>query len=80
MLDDVCGMADHAGNEQLAFRQLRRLPDAPFMLVAHVSGFHRIGACIDAQHQVDDVLQRDVRRMRAVPAAPADMVTDAIFR
>ena len=52
----------------------------PFVLVAHVAGFERVGAGIDRQHHVDDVAQRNVGGVRAVPAAPAEVKADAVLR
>jgi hypothetical protein len=78
MLDNVGGVADDAGNEQLAVRQFDVLPDAPFVLVADVAGFDRVRSGVDAEHQVDDVLQRDVGGVRAVPAAPADVEANTV--
>ena len=42
MLDDVGGVANHARNEQLAVRQLRVLPHAPFVLMPDVAGLYRV--------------------------------------
>ena len=80
MLDDIGGMTDDAGNEQLSVRQLDVLPHAPFVLVADVTRFDRIGTGIDAKHQVDDVVERNVGGVRTVPAAPADVEADAVCR
>src|ERR1700728_2220302 len=73
MLYDVGGVADHAGNEQLTLRQFHFLPHAPFVLVADIAGFHRVSAGVHAQHEIDDVGQRDVGGGWAVPDAPADV-------
>ena len=80
MLDDVRRVADDARNKQFAFRQLDVLPHAPFVLVAHVARFDRISAGVRAQHQIDDVLQRNVGGVRAVPASPANVKADAVLR
>src|ERR1700730_2737243 len=50
------------------------------MLVADVAGFNRVGACVNAEHQVDDVPQRNVGGVWAVPASPANVITNAILR
>ena len=80
MLDHVGGMAHHAGQDQPVVGQLGVLPHRPLVLVAHVAGLERIGAGVDRQHHVDDVAHGDVGRVRAVPAAPAEMEADAILR
>src|ERR1700759_3453856 len=49
VLDDIGGVADHAGQDHLVLRQLDILPDLPFMLVANVASLERIGARIDGQ-------------------------------
>ena len=79
VLDDVGGVADDAGQDQLAVGQLGVLPDAPFVLVADVAGLEGVGAGVDLEHDVDDVAHRDVGRVRAVPAAPAEVEADAIL-
>ena len=57
----------------------RVAPDLPFVLVAHVAGFDRVGLRLHLQQQVDDVLERDVGLVRAVPASPADVEAHAVF-
>src|SRR6516165_9875972 len=42
VFDEVGGMADDAWHQHLARRQLRLLPHAPLMLVAHVAGLEGI--------------------------------------
>jgi amidophosphoribosyltransferase len=42
-----------------------------FVRVAHVAGLERKGAGVDPQHHIDDVAERQVCHVRAVPAAPA---------
>ena len=49
------------------------------VLVPRIGGFEQIRLRIDGQHDVDDVLHGDVVQMRAVPAAPAQVITNAIF-
>ena len=41
MLDHVGGVADDAGDQDLAGRQLHLAPHFPFVLVAHVAGLDR---------------------------------------
>ena len=54
-------------------------PHSPFVLVAHVRRLDRVGAGVDAQDEVDDVLQRRVGDVRGVPAAVAEVVADAVL-
>ena len=80
MLDDIGGVADDAGNEHLARRQFRALPHAPFVLVARIGAFDDEGADLHAEDEIDDVLERHVGGVRAGPAAPADVIADAVRR
>ena len=61
------------GDEDLAFRQLDVFPDLPLMIVARVGCFE--GVCTDLylEDYVENVLQRDVVRVRVMGAAPADV-------
>ena len=60
-------------------RQLHVPPHLPLVLVANVARLERVGAGANRQQQVDDVAQRDVGEMRAVPAPPAHVIADAIL-
>src|SRR5262249_21225088 len=80
MLDDVGGVADDAGYQLFPRRQLHALPYAPFVLGARVRALDEIGAGIDLQDQVDDILQRHIAGMRAGPAAPAHVIAHALRR
>src|SRR5579863_1015102 len=80
VLHDVRAVADDAGGQDLAFRQLDVLPDAPFVFVAGIGGFDKVSAGADLENKVDDLSQRNVRRVRSRPASPADVVAHAIFR
>src|SRR5262249_57937597 len=77
-LDDVAGMADYARDQKLSIRQLDVLPHPPFVLVANIAGLHRIRTGVDAQNEIDDVPQWNVRGVRTVPAAPAYVEADAV--
>ena len=79
MLDDVGGMRDHAGHEDLAGWQFGRLPDDMLMLVAGVRGFEQIGLRLHPQHDTDHVDHLDVVGMRAMPAAPTEMISDLLI-
>ncbi len=73
-------MGDDARDENPAVRQLHLFPDGIFVLVARIRAFDQIGLRLDLQQQVDDALELEVESMRAVPAAPAQMIAHAIFR
>src|SRR5579862_3083719 len=60
MLDNVGGMADHAGDENAVRRQLGGFPYPPFMLVTGVSALNDISADFHAQNEVDDIFERHV--------------------
>ena len=45
-----------------------------------VGGLERIALRVDLQHEVDDVLERQVVGVRPVPGAPAQVVAHAVFR
>ena len=52
---DVGGVADYAGDEDLAFGQFHIAPDFVFMLVTHVARFDGISLSLDLEHDVHDV-------------------------
>ena len=80
VLDDIGGVADHAGQNHPAVRQFDVLPELPFVFVADIAGLERIGMRIHRQHDIDDVAHRDVGDVGSVPAAPAQMEADAVLR
>ena len=49
------------------------------MLVPNVAGLDGIGLRLDPEHHVDNVTQRNVGGVRPMPAAPADVIANAIF-
>ena len=55
------------------------LPHRPLVLVARVGLLDAVGADLHLQQQVDDVLQRHVEGVRAVPASPADVIARALL-
>ena len=73
-------MADDAGYQDLAVRQLDLAPHLPFVLVPHIAGLYRVGAGPDLEQQVDDGGERQIGAVRPVPAAPADMIADPVLR
>src|SRR5215471_7543330 len=80
MLDHVGRVAYDAGNDNLPLREFYILPDPPFVLVADVAGLERVALRANGEYEIDNVGERDVGRVRPVPASPADVITDAIFR
>src|SRR5215469_9959558 len=80
VLDQVRGVRDDAGNQDLAVRQLDVLPQVVLVLVPRVGRFNQVGTGLDLEHDVHDVRERDVVGVRAVPAAPAQVVSDAVLR
>ena len=49
------------------------------MFVPHIGGLEGIGLRLYFEDQVDDVLERQIVRVRTVPAAPAQMIALLIF-
>src|SRR5215470_4797456 len=80
MLHHIGGVADDAWDEQPALGHLDVLPHYPFMLMARIRALDHVGADLHAQDQVYDVLERDVADVRARPAAPAHMISNALRR
>src|ERR1700739_3654823 len=60
VLDEIRAVCDDAGDQKLALRQFSILPHPPFVFVARVAGLERIGPGVDAQHDVDGVLQFEI--------------------
>src|SRR6478735_6638417 len=80
VLDAVGRVRNHAGNEDLALRQLHVLPDRIFVLVPCIRRLDQIALRPYPQHQVDQLVEFDVEGVGAVPAAPAQMIADAVLR
>ncbi len=79
MFDEIAVVADDAGHEHLAIRQLHLFPDAPLMIVAGIGRLDGIGARFNFENQIGDVLERHVVFVRPVVAAPAHVKTNALF-
>ena len=47
------------------------------MLVPHIGGLEGIGLRLHLEDQVDDVLERQIMGVRAMPAAPAQVIAHA---
>ena len=56
MFNHIGRMADNAMDQDLIFGQIRVTPDLPFMFVTRVCPLDDIGARIDPQDKIDDIL------------------------
>ena len=74
MLDDIGRMRNEPRHQHLAVGQRHVLPHLPFVLVARISGLETIGADIDPQHEIDDVLDRHVEHIYFGCAAESQKV------
>ncbi len=80
MLDQHGRMADHARDQHLVLRQLGIPPDLPLVLVARVRRLERIGAGVDLQDDVEQVLDLHVVHARSHVDAVAGVVADFLRR
>ncbi len=78
MLDIVGRGIDHARQQQLVVGQCDILPDRPLMRVTRIGCFERDALRPHAKHDLDDLGEIDVVRVRALIIAPADMNADPI--
>src|SRR6516225_1875948 len=78
MLHDVRGMTDHARHQDRAGCELSRSPDIHLVLMPHVRRLERVGLRLNLEGDVDNVFDRYVIDMRAVPAAPAPVVAHVL--
>src|SRR5882672_11268925 len=76
MLHHVGRVADDAGDQHLAFRQLHILPYPPLVLVAWIGAFDHIGPDLHLQDEIHDVFEWYVRGVRTRPAPPTDMIAN----
>ena len=74
MLDDVRVMRDDPGNQHASLGKADVLPQRPLVFVARVGLLDQVIAGGDLEHEIDDVGERRVERVRTVPAPPADVV------
>ena len=79
MLDHRGRVRDHARDQDLVVGQLDVLPDPPLVRVARRRRFDGVGLGLDPQHEVDDVLQREIALVRALPASPAEVVAHPVL-
>src|SRR5207247_11204874 len=68
------------GDNRLALRQPHRLPDVVLVLVTWVGRLERVGAGVDLEEDVDDVLERHVVYTRANVDAVAGVEAHAVRR
>ena len=80
MLDAVRRVGDDARDDDLARRELDVLPNVILVLVARVRGLQGERSCLDLEDDGRDLAQRRVRRVGPVPAPPAHVVADPVFR
>ena len=80
VLDAIRRVGDDTRDQNLALRELDRLPDVILVLVARVCGFEGEGSGLDVQDDWRDLMQRRVGRVGPVPAAPAHVVAHAVVR
>src|SRR4029434_8346262 len=80
MLDEIGGVSDDTRNQDLSGGEFHVAPNFVFMFVADVAGFDQVRLGIDLEHDIDDVAQRKIGGVRAMPAAPADVIAHAIDR
>src|SRR5205823_4063156 len=79
VLDDIVRVADAAGDQDLAVRELDVLPHLPLPLVAWVLIVGEAGGA-DLEDEVGEVGQGDVLRVRTAAAAVADVEADHVRR
>src|SRR5690606_31529177 len=80
VLDDVRCMTNDTRDDDLALGELHVLPDLPLVLMAGVRALEAERLRVDLEHEVDDVLELDIGRVRAVPGAPADVDANLLLR
>ena len=80
VLHQIGRMADHARYEDFPGGQLDVLEDMVFVLVARVRRFEGIGAGVDLQHDVDDILEIHFVDARTDIDAVAGMEADFLGR
>ena len=68
------------GTMILPCRKLHVVPDDELVFVARIRRLEKIGLRAHGQHDVHHVAHLDVVRVRAVPAAPAQVVAHAVLR
>ena len=74
MRDHGGGVAHHARDRYLAVGQLTVPPDAPFVLMADIACFERVGLRVDRQHDVDDIRHRDIGDTRYSSTVGAGLI------
>ena len=79
MLDDVRGVRHDAGYQYLSGRQLDALPDFVLVLVPRIGALDQVSLRLDAQQEIDDLLELDIVCVRAMPASPAEVVAHTVL-
>ncbi len=78
VLHHIGGVRYDAGDDDFALREREIVPHGVLVLVADVPCLEGEVLGIGAQAQVRDVLELDVRGVRPVPGAPADVQPDQL--
>src|SRR5262245_53762171 len=74
----IRGVADAAGDERFALRQLYFLPNLPFMRMTGIGAFDHISPDFHLEDEVDDVLDRQVGGVWCWAAYTADLEADEV--
>src|SRR5215467_3887659 len=80
VLDEIGGVADNAGDEDLSGGQPDIAPDLVFMFVTDIAGFDQVRLRINPEHDIDDIAQGNIGCVGTVPAAPADVIAHPVRR
>src|ERR1700746_145324 len=70
MFDDVGSVADYPRDKDFAIGKFYTFPYAPFVLVTRIGGLNQIRPGVYLQQHADDILERQIRRVRSVPSPP----------
>ena len=73
-------MGHDAGDVYLAVRELDLVPDLVVQDVLRVRRLHGVSLCLHLEHDIHGVLKGEVCDVRGVPASPAGVVADLLFR
>ena len=80
VLDHIRRVTDQSRRELSIGRQVDVPPHLPLVLVAGIRGLEQVRAGVHPQDEIDDLGERNVTRVRAVPAAPAQVIANPLGR
>ncbi len=80
MFDKIRGGIDNARDENFPVRKPHVFPHLPLMGMSWIRRFDRIRTRPYLQHEVNDVFERHIMRVRPFVIAPANIVADLVFR